>query len=165
MAVPGAMLSGSLRMLATKSVTETKNTFVELQEDFDSSDDSVSPTVETPQARTLGSFLPDSYIRAPSQTKKQRKNIEKIAESWCAKCAMTTSHGRSCALHRAQECRRYPGKKRVKDGVMRSMQGIAVETPPEFFAELSWRATDAVCVGPSRTRTNLSCLQKVDRNP
>ena len=60
MAVPGAMLSGSLIILATKSVTKTKNTFVELQEDFDSSDDSVSPTVETPQARTLGSFLSDS---------------------------------------------------------------------------------------------------------
>ena len=56
MAGPGVMLSGSLRMLATKSVTETKNTFAALQEDSDSLDDSGSPElVETPQARSPGS--------------------------------------------------------------------------------------------------------------
>ena len=96
MAVPGAMLSGSLRMLAT-SVTETKNTFEELQEDFDSSDDSVSPTVETPQAKTLGSILPDSYSPAPSPTKKQRKKIEKIAEELvCQMCDDDESWPKLC---------------------------------------------------------------------
>ena len=97
MAVPGAMISDSFRMLATKSVTKTKNTFVELQEDFESSDDSVSPTVETPQARTLGSFLPDSYTPAPSPTKKQRKKIEKIAEELvCQMCDDDESWPKLC---------------------------------------------------------------------
>ena len=93
----GRRLDGSARRHALGSVTKTKNTFVELQEDFDSSDDSVSPTVETPQARTLRLFLPDSYTPAHSPTKKQRKKIEKIAEELvCQMCDDDESWPKLC---------------------------------------------------------------------
>ena len=64
MAVPGAMFSGSLKMLATKSVTETKNTFSALQEDSESPEDSISPELaEASQDRSPGS--PPSRDSAP----------------------------------------------------------------------------------------------------